>query len=76
MADEAFERRERLAAIVDKMTYADWLTFVTALLSTQEASLIQSTDTIIEDKSTALTTEGVPNQFSNAKNKQQIIYYR
>jgi len=76
LADEAFERRERLAAIVDKMTYADWLTFVTALLSTQEASLIQSTDTIIEDKSTALTTEGVPNQFSNAKNKQQIIYYR
>ncbi|MDG1293142.1 MAG: insulinase family protein, partial [Pseudomonadales bacterium] len=43
LADEAFERRERLAEIVDDMTYDDWLAFVRALLSSQEASLIQLT---------------------------------
>ncbi|MDA8963292.1 hypothetical protein N9F42_04050, partial [Pseudomonadales bacterium] len=76
LADEAFARRERLAAIVDKMTYDDWLAFATALLSTQEASLIQLTDTLAEGKSASITAERAPAQVFDTKNKQQIIYYR
>ncbi|MDG1292673.1 MAG: hypothetical protein P8O99_01025, partial [Pseudomonadales bacterium] len=70
------ERRERLAEIVDDMTYDDWLAFVRALLSSQEASLIQLTHSETGNKKPSLNTNRAPIQLYNAKNKQQIIYYR
>ena len=80
LADEAFDRRERLAVIVDDMTYDDWLAFVRALLSSQEASLIQLTDSVssasLEVEVTASRTGQAPIQAFDANNKQQIIYYR
>jgi len=69
-----------LAVIVDDMTYDDWLAFVRALLSSQEASLIQLTDSVssasLEVEVTASRTGQAPIQAFDANNKQQIIYYR
>ena len=76
LADEAFERRERLAVIVDDMTYDNWLAFVRALLLTQEASLIQLTDSAMQGKDTSLDVEQAEIQTFDAKNNQQINYYR
>jgi len=76
LADEAFERRERLAVIVDNTTYDYWLAFVRALLLTQEASLIQQTDSALRSKDPSLNADRAPIQAFDAKNKQQIIYYR
>lgn len=70
LADESFNRRERLAVIVDKMTYEHWFSFVRKLLLTQEASLIQLTETAAE--AVANTSDGS----SSALNKQKTIYYR
>ena len=76
LADEAFERRERLAVIVDDMTYDNWLAFVRALLLTQEASLIQLTDSAMQGEEASLGAGQAEFQTFDAKNKQQIIYYR
>ncbi len=76
LADEAFERRERLAIIVDDMTYDNWLAFVRALLLTQEASLIQLTDSAMQGEDASLGAGQAEIQTFDTKNKQQIIYYR
>ena len=70
LADETFDRRERLAVIIDQLSYEDWLSFVQTLFSSQEASLIQLTESLQKGESN--TSSSTPRPI----NKQKIIYYR